>query len=172
MLKAISSHVFPESPAAPRAAGRLCPQRVHRASSSLRRASTSTTPAARTSASSPSGSVPIPSKPFRCTRRSTPIREMGRGGAPAVNVMHPEKIRRIDAMDEIKRALEVAEQIPLPLPDPHLGEREDTLGAACSGAFDHRARTSARLCKSARREAAGGESPERCGAAGASGGDS
>lgn len=34
--------------------------------------------------------------------------EMGRGGAPAVNVIHPEKSHRIDAMDEIKRALEVA----------------------------------------------------------------
>jgi len=32
--------------------------------------------------------------------------EMGRGGSPAVNVIHPEKSRRIDAMDEIKRALE------------------------------------------------------------------
>jgi len=37
---------------------------------------------------------------------------MGRSGAPAVNVLHPEKARRIDAMDEIKRALEVADQIP------------------------------------------------------------
>jgi hypothetical protein len=41
-----------------------------------------------------------------------PDREMGRAGAPAVNLLHPEKARRIDAMDEIKRALETAEQIP------------------------------------------------------------
>lgn len=52
--------------------------------------------------------------------------EMGRGGAPAVNVIHPEKARRIDAMDEIKRALEVAEQIPFRFLILHLGEREDT----------------------------------------------
>ncbi len=52
--------------------------------------------------------------------------EMGRGGAPAVNVIHPEKARRIDAMDEIKRALEVAEQIPIRFLIVHLGEREDT----------------------------------------------
>ena len=54
-----------------------------------------------------------------------PDQEMGRGGAPAVNVIHPEKARRIDAMDEIKRALEVAEQIPFRFLIVHLGERED-----------------------------------------------
>ncbi len=52
--------------------------------------------------------------------------EMGRGGAPGVNVIHPEKSRRIDAMDEIKRALEVAELIPFRFLIVHLGEREDT----------------------------------------------
>ena len=57
-----------------------------------------------------------------------PDNEMGRGGAPAVNVIHPEKARRIDAMDEIKRALEVAEQIPLRFLILHLGERDDTWG--------------------------------------------
>jgi len=50
---------------------------------------------------------------------------MGRGGAPAVNVIHPEKSRRIDAMDEIKRALEAAEQIHFRYLILHLGERED-----------------------------------------------
>jgi sugar phosphate isomerase/epimerase len=54
-----------------------------------------------------------------------PDLEMGRGGAPAVNVIHPEKARRIDAMDEIKRALEVAEQLPFRYLILHLGERED-----------------------------------------------
>jgi sugar phosphate isomerase/epimerase len=52
--------------------------------------------------------------------------EMGRWGQPGVNVIHPEKARRIDAMDEIKRALEVAEQIPFRFMVIHLGEREDT----------------------------------------------
>lgn len=52
-------------------------------------------------------------------------REMGRGGAPAINVLHPEKARRIDAMDEIKRALEAAEQIPMRNLVVHLGERTD-----------------------------------------------
>jgi sugar phosphate isomerase/epimerase len=51
--------------------------------------------------------------------------EMGRSGAPAVNVIHPEKSLRIDSMDEIKRALETAEQIPLKFMILHLGERED-----------------------------------------------
>jgi sugar phosphate isomerase/epimerase len=54
-----------------------------------------------------------------------PDREMGRAGAPAVNLLHPEKARRIDAMDEIKRALEVAESIPFSNLVVHLGERED-----------------------------------------------
>ncbi len=54
-----------------------------------------------------------------------PDREMGRAGAPAVNVLHPEKARRIDAMDEIKRALETAEHIPYRNLILHLGERAD-----------------------------------------------
>ena len=57
-----------------------------------------------------------------------PDTEMGRGGAPAVNVIHPEKSRRIDSMDEIKRALEVAENLPFRFLILHLGEREDTWG--------------------------------------------
>lgn len=54
-----------------------------------------------------------------------PDREMGRAGAPAVNVVHPEKSRRIDAMDEIKRAIETAEHIPYRNLILHLGERDD-----------------------------------------------
>lgn len=54
-----------------------------------------------------------------------PDREMGRAGAPAVNVLHPEKARRIDAMDEIKRALESAEHVPFKNMVVHLGERTD-----------------------------------------------
>jgi sugar phosphate isomerase/epimerase len=52
--------------------------------------------------------------------------DMGRDGSPAVNVAHPDKTRRIDAMDEIKRAIEVAEQIPFQYIVIHLGERHDT----------------------------------------------
>src|ERR1700734_3928161 len=54
--------------------------------------------------------------------------EMGRSGSPAVNVVHPEKSRRIDGMDEIKRALETAEEMPLRHLILHLGEREDMWG--------------------------------------------
>ena len=64
-------------------------------------------------------------KPFSMHAPLFPDREMGRAGAPAVNVLHPEKARRIDAMDEIKRALEVAEVIPFSNLILHLGERED-----------------------------------------------
>ncbi|HEY9125520.1 MAG TPA: sugar phosphate isomerase/epimerase family protein [Acidobacteriaceae bacterium] len=55
-----------------------------------------------------------------------PDREMGRAGAPAVNLLHPEKSRRIDAMDEMKRALETAEHIHFENMVVHLGERSDT----------------------------------------------
>ena len=64
-------------------------------------------------------------KPFSMHAPLFPDREMGRAGAPAVNVLHPEKARRIDAMDEIKRALESAELIPFSNLVLHLGERTD-----------------------------------------------
>ncbi len=55
--------------------------------------------------------------------------ENGRSGAPAVNVVHVEKSRRIDAMDEVKRALESAEQIPFAHLILHLGERGESWSA-------------------------------------------
>jgi sugar phosphate isomerase/epimerase len=64
-------------------------------------------------------------QPFSMHQPLFPDREMGRAGAPAVNVLHPEKARRIDAMDEIKRALEAAELIPFTNLVMHLGERTD-----------------------------------------------
>jgi sugar phosphate isomerase/epimerase len=64
-------------------------------------------------------------EPFSMHAPMFPDREMGRAGAPAVNVLHPEKSRRIDAMDEIKRALEVAERIPIKNLVLHLGEKDD-----------------------------------------------
>ena len=54
-----------------------------------------------------------------------PDREMGRAGAPAVNLLHPEKSRRIDAMDEVKRALESADQLHFGHLVVELGERGD-----------------------------------------------
>src|ERR1700740_605196 len=38
--------------------------------------------------------------------------EFGRAGAPPVNVASTDRAGRIEAMDEVKRALEIAEQIP------------------------------------------------------------
>src|SRR5207244_9897725 len=38
--------------------------------------------------------------------------EFGRTGAPPVNVCSTDRAQRVAAMDEIKRALEIAEQIP------------------------------------------------------------
>jgi sugar phosphate isomerase/epimerase len=45
--------------------------------------------------------------------------------APTLNLIDVEKARRIDAMDEVKRALEAAEQIPFVSVVLHLGVRED-----------------------------------------------
>ncbi len=47
--------------------------------------------------------------------------EWGRTGGPPVNVVDPDKKRRIESMDEIKRALEIAEQIPFRFLVQHLG---------------------------------------------------
>jgi sugar phosphate isomerase/epimerase len=67
-----------------------------------------------------------PLQPFSMHAPLFPDREMGRAGAPGVNVLHPDKARRIEAMDEIKRALESAEHIPLRNLVVHLGEQKDT----------------------------------------------
>ncbi len=68
----------------------------------------------------------VPVEPYSMHAPLYPDREMGRAGAPGINVLHPEKSRRIDAMDEIKRALESAERIPFKHMVVHLGERDDS----------------------------------------------
>jgi len=67
-----------------------------------------------------------PVQPWSMHAPLFPDREMGRAGAPAVNLLHPEKARRIDAMDEIKRALEAADSIPFQNLILHLGEQADS----------------------------------------------
>jgi sugar phosphate isomerase/epimerase len=47
--------------------------------------------------------------------------EWGRAGAPPVNVTSTDRATRVEAMDEIKRALEIAEQIPFRFLVQHLG---------------------------------------------------
>ena len=47
--------------------------------------------------------------------------EWGRAGAPPVNVSSIDRATRVEAMDEIKRALEIAEQIPFRFLVQHLG---------------------------------------------------
>ena len=66
-----------------------------------------------------------PVEPFSMHAPLFPDREMGRAGAPAVNILHPDKSRRIEAMDEIRRAIEAAERIPFRNVVIHLGERTD-----------------------------------------------
>jgi sugar phosphate isomerase/epimerase len=66
-----------------------------------------------------------PLVPFSMHAPLYPDREMGRGGGPGINLLHPEKSRRIDAMDELKRALESADTIHFGNMVMHLGERLD-----------------------------------------------
>jgi sugar phosphate isomerase/epimerase len=47
--------------------------------------------------------------------------EWGRTGAPPVNIASTDRAGRIEAMDEIKRALEIAEQIPFRFLVQHIG---------------------------------------------------
>lgn len=47
--------------------------------------------------------------------------EWGRTGTPALNIVDHDKKRRVESMDEIKRALEVAEQAPFRFLVQHLG---------------------------------------------------
>ena len=56
--------------------------------------------------------------------------EWGRSGAPAINLTEPDKKRRYEAMDEIKRALEVAELIPFRFLVQHMGNSGDEFDAA------------------------------------------
>ena len=90
-----------------------------------------------------------------------PDREMGRAGAPAVNVIHPEKSRRIDAMDEMKRAIESAEHIPLKHVVIHLGERDDAWSQRTIEYSTHCPRAPRRLCTPARRESSRREPGQR-----------
>src|SRR6202521_572111 len=47
--------------------------------------------------------------------------EWGGAGAPPINIASTDRAGRVDAMDEIKRALEIAEQIPFRFLVQHLG---------------------------------------------------
>jgi len=51
--------------------------------------------------------------------------EWGRSGTPPLNLVDTDKGRRVESMDEIKRALEIAETIPLGFLVQHLGVRAE-----------------------------------------------
>ncbi len=56
--------------------------------------------------------------------------DTGRGTAPPLNVVDGEKLRRIEAMDEIKRAIEVAEHLPFRFLIQHLGTPNESFTPA------------------------------------------
>jgi sugar phosphate isomerase/epimerase len=47
--------------------------------------------------------------------------EWGKGGSAALNIASPDRAARVEAMDEIKRAIEIAEQIPFRFLVQHVG---------------------------------------------------
>jgi sugar phosphate isomerase/epimerase len=67
--------------------------------------------------------------------------EWGRTGAPPVNVASTDRAGRIEAMDEIKRAIEVAEHIPFRFLIQHIGmpgeEFEDRKFEAAMTSIEH-----------------------------------
>jgi sugar phosphate isomerase/epimerase len=52
--------------------------------------------------------------------------EWGRAGAPPVNIASTERKARVEAMDEIKRAIEIAEQLPFRYLVQHVGLGSET----------------------------------------------
>lgn len=52
--------------------------------------------------------------------------EWGRAGAPPINIASTDRASRVEAMDEIKRALEIAEQIPFRFLIQHIGVGNET----------------------------------------------
>ncbi len=54
-----------------------------------------------------------------------PDEEWGRSGTPPINIASVEKLHRIAAMDEIKWAIEVAEQLPFQFLVQHVGVRNE-----------------------------------------------
>jgi sugar phosphate isomerase/epimerase len=67
--------------------------------------------------------------------------EWGRSGAPPVNIASMEKQGRIDAMDEIKRAIEIAEHVPFRYLIQHMGTPGETFDErkveACMTCIEH-----------------------------------
>jgi sugar phosphate isomerase/epimerase len=51
----------------------------------------------------------------------------GRESGVPISICDPERIRRVDAVDEVKRALEVAERIPFRYLVQHLGHSHETM---------------------------------------------
>lgn len=59
-----------------------------------------------------------------------PDYEWGRTGTAPVNIIDPDKRRRVESMDEVKRALEVAETVPFDFLVQHLGVATDSYDPA------------------------------------------
>jgi sugar phosphate isomerase/epimerase len=66
-----------------------------------------------------------PLVPFSMHAPIFPEGALGRSGAMALNLVSSDKSQRIEAMDEIKRALEAAEHIPMRNLVVHLGDKWD-----------------------------------------------
>jgi sugar phosphate isomerase/epimerase len=54
----------------------------------------------------------------------------GRESSAPISIAEPERVRRIDAVDEVKHALDVAERVPFPFLVQHLGRSRDPFDPA------------------------------------------
>jgi sugar phosphate isomerase/epimerase len=67
--------------------------------------------------------------------------DWGRSGGPPVNIASTDKARRIEAMDEIKRAIEIAEQVPFRFLIQHMGtpteDFDEQKVEACMTSVEH-----------------------------------
>ena len=63
----------------------------------------------------------------RCTRRSTQITSGAAPVRPPVNLASTDRAGLVEAMDEVKRALEIAEQIPFRFLDTAFGSAKRNL---------------------------------------------
>ena len=87
--------------------------------------------------------------------------EWGRAGAPPVNIAAIDRAARIEAMDEIKRALEIAEQIPFRFLIQHIGAPNESFEREKIRSGHDLRRTSACLCQAAGRAHPAGKYSQR-----------
>ena len=94
--------------------------------------------------------------------------EWGRAGAPPVNMASTDRAGLVEAMDEVKRALEIAEQIPFRFLVQHLGVPNESFSEKKFESAMTCDRALASVCQAAGRAHSAGKYSERAFHAGSS----